>query len=237
MKMSRHTEGAKRIRRLPLLLRAVISGLLLVVWAPSGVSDTLHLRDGQILQGDVLMESGSGYTFREREAGAPRQFSKHVVKFAVYDDPRRAEQALGLAEARSLCRDRALVPVKVLPAKDFGVEAVREKARTGVEVIVISPFSSRTSGDVRNATLAFARTLEADGVAALFLQETKVQHKKLIIVDRRKVLLGSSNLTVAGMASSDNMNVLIESEPFVAEAVSDFEELRSKARKYEALTF
>ena len=60
-------------------------------------------------------------------------------------------------------------------------------------------------------------------------------HKKRLLVDRDRVLLGSSNLTGAGVDISDEFNVMIASEPFAREVESDFERLAQRAQPIEKL--
>jgi len=90
---------------------------------------------------------------------------------------------------------------------------------------------------IRNATLNFAHTMEEDGVAVRLVQEYRVMHKKLLLIDRDKVLLGSSNLTGAGVSLTDEFNVMIESEPFARKAEADFKQLSKQAHIVEGLDY
>ena len=116
-------------------------------------------------------------------------------------------------------------------------EGMRGKARAGMDVRVISEFGKGTPMPIRNGTLNFAHTLQDDGVAVRFIQEYRVMHKKLLLVDRDKVLLGSSNLTAAGVDGSDEFNVLIASEPFARQAEADFKRLAQRAQLIEKLEY
>mgnify|MGYP003589187515 CR=1 FL=1 len=62
-------------------------------------------------------------------------------------------------------------------------------------------------------------------------------HKKLLLVDRDKVLLGSSNLTGAGVDVSDEFNVQIEFEPFARQAEGDIKRLAQQAQPIEQLEY
>ena len=116
-------------------------------------------------------------------------------------------------------------------------EGMRGKSRAGMDVRVISEFGKGTPMPIRNGTLNFAHTLQDDGVAVRFIQEYRVMHKKLLLVDRDKVLLGSSNLTAAGVDGSDEFNVLIASEPFARQAEADFKRLAQRAQLIEKLEY
>ena len=123
------------------------------------------------------------------------------------------------------------------PAIQRFYEGLRVKARAGLDVRVISEFGQGTPMPIRNGTLNFAHTLQDDGLAVRFIQEYRVMHKKLLLVDRDKVLLGSSNLTAAGVDISDEFNVLIESEPFARQAEADFKRLDQQAQPIEKLDY
>lgn len=114
------------------------------------------------------------------------------------------------------------------PIKDF-YDTIREKARAGLDVVLVCEFSAGTSPAIRHATLNYAETLAQDGVTVRFVQGYKTMHKKMIIVDGKTVLLGSSNLTVAGTVGSNEMNVRIDSPDFARQAAADFARLREKA--------
>lgn len=123
------------------------------------------------------------------------------------------------------------------PAIQRFYEGLRGKARSGMDVRVISEFGKGTPMPIRNGTLNFAHTLQDDGVAVRFIQEYRVMHKKLLLVDRDKVLLGSSNLTGAGVDGSDEFNVLIASEPFARQAEADIKRLAQQAQLIEKLEY
>jgi len=114
------------------------------------------------------------------------------------------------------------------PIKEF-YDTIREKARSGLDVVMICEFSAGTRPSVRNATLNYAAELERDGITVLFIQGYKTMHKKMIIVDGKTVLLGSSNLTVAGTVGSNEMNVRVDSAAFARQAMADFVRLRTHA--------
>jgi len=116
-------------------------------------------------------------------------------------------------------------------------ETFREKARAGLDVRVIAEFGKSTPMPIRNGTLNFSHTLEEDGVLVRFVQEYRVLHKKLLLIDKDKVLLGSSNLTGSGVDVSNEFNIWIESEPFARKAIADFKRLTKRAHLIDELDY
>jgi phosphatidylserine/phosphatidylglycerophosphate/cardiolipin synthase-like enzyme len=114
---------------------------------------------------------------------------------------------------------------------------VREKARTGLDSQVISEFSKGTLMPIRNASLNYANTLQDDGVTVRFVQEYRAMHKKVILVDHNKVLLGSANLTGYGVGNSDEFSVLIQSEPFTGRVEADIRRIRQISKTIRQLEF
>ena len=59
----------------------------------------------------------------------------------------------------------------------------------------------------------------------------------MLLVDRDRVLLGSSNLTGAGVDVSDEFNGKIECEPFARQAEADIKRLAQQAQPIEQLEY
>lgn len=114
------------------------------------------------------------------------------------------------------------------PIKEF-YQTIREKARSGIDVVMICEYSTATTPGVRHTTMNFVQDLAKDQITVRFVQEFKSMHKKMIIVDRKTILLGSSNLTLAGTSHSNEMNVRINSESFVRAAVEDFRRMQARS--------
>ena len=109
------------------------------------------------------------------------------------------------------------------PIRTF-YETLKEKAQAGVDVRVLAEFGTSTPMPIRNATREFGAELEKSGIKMIYLTSArKAQHKKILLVDRAQVFLGSSNLTAAGTLSNDELNVLVESEPFARMIEKDFD--------------
>jgi len=116
-------------------------------------------------------------------------------------------------------------------------DTVREKARNGLDALVISEFGKGTPMPIRNATLNYANTLEQDGVTVRFIQEYRTMHKKVILVDHDKVLLGSANLTGVGVSYSDEFSVLIQSDPFAGQVEADINRILKKSMPVDELDY
>lgn len=88
---------------------------------------------------------------------------------------------------------------------------------------------------MRRANANFADELAQDGIQTLLWSGTnKALHKKLVIVDGRLLLLGSSNLSLSGTYGSIEMNVLTEAPHLVQPAIADFQRLRAQLQQREA---
>ena len=62
-------------------------------------------------------------------------------------------------------------------------------------------------------------------------------HKKVILLDDDKVLLGSANLTGYGVGNSDEFSVLIRSEPFARRVDGDIRRIRLISKPISQLEF
>jgi len=118
------------------------------------------------------------------------------------------------------------------PIRDF-YATLQEKAKQGLDVLIVTEYGPGTSARVREATYNFARELESSGIRILFVKERRILHKKMILVDGRIALLGSSNLTMAGTLQSDEMNMEIQQPTFVTQMHKDFQNIISKAQSAE----
>ena len=110
-------------------------------------------------------------------------------------------------------------------------DTLREKAAAGVEVVMILEFGSGTNPRTKNLVKNFAEGFTASGIQVLYMQEYKVQHKKLVLVDDEVVWLGSANLTLNAMAYNVEMSLRTGDKEVVRRAVADFGELRKRASR------
>jgi len=147
-----------------------------------------------------------------------------------------------IAEAASAAHSRIWIAAYYIsggshPMIQHFYDIFLDKAHAGLDVRVISEFGNATPMPIRNGTMNFAHTLEDDGVLVRFVQEYRVMHKKLLLIDKDKVLLGSSNLTGAGVDRSNEFNVLIESESFAQKADADFKRLAKHSHPIDELDY
>jgi len=120
------------------------------------------------------------------------------------------------------------------PIKEFYI-TLREKADAGVKVIILAENSTASPPSMRRANVNFAAELSREGIHAFLWSGTnKALHKKLIIVDSRLLLLGSSNLSLAGTYGSIEMNILTTAPYIVQPAIEDFQDLRTQILQREA---
>lgn len=133
------------------------------------------------------------------------------------------------AARRRICVAQFLISgAKADPIRAF-YETLKAKSLSGVEVDVVVEFGPGTSAEVKHASRAFGDELEAAGVRIFYHARPTVLHKKLLIVDDEAVLLGSSNLTLAGTGENNEMNVLLRDPDFVRTVLKDFEEVKNVA--------
>jgi phosphatidylserine/phosphatidylglycerophosphate/cardiolipin synthase-like enzyme len=120
------------------------------------------------------------------------------------------------------------------PIQNF-YDTLRTKAADGVDVVVLAENSTASPPSIRRVNVNFAATLARDGVQTLLWSGTnKALHKKLVIVDGRLLLLGSSNLSLSGTYGSIEMNILTEAPHLVQAAIADFQRLRTQLQQQQA---
>ena len=236
-----------------------------------GQLDTIHLRDGSVLTGNIVSETADMYRTVIQTPTAPMMTNVPIraVRYVLYGTAQKARANLDLDRVARVLNARDTATVRFLPTEAFGeavqeavqsarsriwilayfisggshetiqaiYNTVREKARAGMDTLVISEFGKGTPMPIRNATLNYANTLEEDGVTVRFIQEYRTMHKKVILVDQDKVLLGSANLTGFGVSYSDEFSVLIESEPFARKVEADCKRLTQRSKPIEKLDY
>jgi len=116
-------------------------------------------------------------------------------------------------------------------------DALGERASAGVKVYIISSAGAGTHAGVRIRALNSAEKLAATGVRVRFITSSKVQHKKLVIVDSATVFLGSSNLTLSGVSKNIEINVSVTAPEFASRAVADFRSLLRRAKAPDKISF
>lgn len=126
---------------------AILALLLLFVREACASFDQISLRDGQTLNGKLLSEQRNEYLFQPNTPGATvRRIPKQAVRFVIYSDPARANQALGISRARRLT-ESGLSVAGILPAKPFGqaILGAVKGAQTSIWITAYFISGSRTS--------------------------------------------------------------------------------------------
>ncbi|MBP7828715.1 MAG: phospholipase D family protein [Kiritimatiellae bacterium] len=249
-----------RVRRTRLRMALAICALPLWASTSVHAADQVYLRDGQILEGRVLSESRGSYLLQPDAPSEPvRQIPSQAVMYVLYEDAARAAQVLGIEQARRHTEGEWTF-VRVLPTRAFGqsllealrqaqtsiwitvyyrrtspirdvYEVLQDKAKQGVEVILIAEQGAGTSSRIKEASYNFAQELARSGIQVRYLRERRVLHKKLIIVDGRAAFVGSSNLTLSGTLQGYESNVLVTETNCVARVMEDFRRIMGRSRE------
>lgn len=114
-------------------------------------------------------------------------------------------------------------------------DALKEKAKAGVDVRILCENSSATAPSVRNANRNTASQLAIAGIRTFFLGSNKAQHKKMILVDGQTLIFGSANLSLAGTSASNELNIRTRQPQLIKCATDDFLGLLTRATPLEEL--
>ena len=238
---------------------------LLLLW--SGASwaqdDRIVMRTGEVVHGRLLAETPMGW--QVASSNGLKTIPPTAIQRLHFADPVRAAKYVGLPPAHSPdLEDVVLLPTEAFgtdlvaglqaaqksihilayniggwttsPIADV-FRILKEKAQAGVEVVLVLEFGSGTDKRLAAMVMNFAEFLKLSGIQVFYLQEYKVQHKKVVVVDGEAVWLGSANLTAAAMAGNDEMSARTRAPKVVAAAVADFESMRKRAKPAEELKF
>ena len=116
------------------------------------------------------------------------------------------------------------------PIKSF-YDTLKNQALAGLDVTVILEYGPRTPADVKFKSFEFGHELENAGAKVCYQTTPRILHKKSLVVDEEIVVLGSSNLTRAGVLDNNEINVMIRDRGFAKEALVDFAEIMSTATR------
>ena len=107
------------------------------------------------------------------------------------------------------------------------------KSREGVEIRLLAEYGAGTSSFIKQSTIQMAQRLAGEGIEVRLHTGRKVLHKKIVVLDGERIILGSSNLTDAGTRRSNEMNVLVPCRSLADAATRDFEQLWEQATPLE----
>lgn len=110
------------------------------------------------------------------------------------------------------------------------IEALMAAQKRGVDVDVI--MDVRKSSD-RNTVhnLETGKMLKQAGVDVFVDTEDRTTHNKLLVIDDRTVIIGSTNWTYSALSVNHEASVVFEDQQTVSEIIKYFEKIRKTARK------
>jgi phosphatidylserine/phosphatidylglycerophosphate/cardiolipin synthase-like enzyme len=124
-----------------------------------------------------------------------------------------------------------LTPANAEPMASI-FEGLVRKAEGGVDVRILCEFGSRTLSSIRSQTLNTVRGYDNSKINVRFFQSGSVMHKKLLLVDGRAMIVGSSNLTRSGSEANEEMNALVLTPGIIRDAEADYQRLFGGAKSY-----
>lgn len=98
------------------------------------------------------------------------------------------------------------------------IKRLAAAVRRGVRVDAVLE-SSRDAGDLSRNNAETAKRLEKAGVRVCMDSPDRVMHTKLVVIDRRYLLIGSHNLTQAALKFNREASVWIDSASLAEEAL------------------
>jgi phosphatidylserine/phosphatidylglycerophosphate/cardiolipin synthase-like enzyme len=224
----------------------------------AGTGDRILLRDGRFLVGQWMGSQPSRYQWRFPD-GQIRWIDKSAVQLwwrgqqtdgpAPMPPGRKAVPSAPVAQVAFLpqstfgpdlleglkkAKKKIMIATYNLSEGLYGpleeiYDVLSQKVEEGVEVVLVTEFGPGTSAFLKRSVLNFASTLTTSGIQVRFMQEYKVMHKKLIVVDTETVWMGSANLTTAGLSVSNESNIRVREPTFASQAAEDFERLLTLA--------
>jgi len=111
------------------------------------------------------------------------------------------------------------------------INALIKARKRGVEVEVI--LDIRQKGDrttIRN--LVTAKRLTNAGVKVILDTKQVTTHCKLLIIDEKTVVIGSTNWTYSALTSNHESSIVLESRQISAELLGYFERIKRTGQKY-----
>ncbi|HPC19065.1 MAG TPA: phospholipase D family protein [Kiritimatiellia bacterium] len=144
---------------------AILAALFIVSTAVSAAPDRVYLRDGRILEGQVVGEQRGLYAFHSTStATAPQQIPKNAVKFVLYGDRAKADQALGLKRTAQMGQDAPAASATILPTEAFG-QALTPTVQAATQSIWIAAYY--ISGNITGPIQQFYDTIREKAHAGL----------------------------------------------------------------------
>lgn len=94
-------------------------------------------------------------------------------------------------------------------------------AKRGVKVFVVLENTGKRSDELDIQNRRTGKLLEEKGITVYFDSQRKTTHTKLVIIDRRLILLGSHNFTQSALKYNNEISILLDS-PDMAEYARNY---------------
>ena len=111
------------------------------------------------------------------------------------------------------------------------IDALIKAKNRGVEVDVILDVRQKDDRvTIRN--LDTGKRLAAAGVNVILDTEQVTTHNKLLVIDEKTVVIGSTNWTYSALTSNHESSIVLESRQIAAELLDYFEKIKKTGKKY-----
>jgi phosphatidylserine/phosphatidylglycerophosphate/cardiolipin synthase-like enzyme len=111
------------------------------------------------------------------------------------------------------------------------LDLVCERARQGVQVSFLMNWNDTFKG-VAKTNAPVASAFRAAGVDVRYLQGGRCAHAKILICDRRAMILGSHNWSVQAFTLNFELSLLVEDEQVILPAVEIYGAAFKTAKKW-----
>jgi cardiolipin synthase len=110
------------------------------------------------------------------------------------------------------------------------IKELIRKAKKGVDVEIILEISKNINIRNTRANKKVGRLLSRAGVKVYYDNPHRTTHCKLIIVDKRFVVIGSTNWTYHGLEKNNESSVLIDSKEIARYFLKYFEDIKKRSK-------
>jgi len=95
--------------------------------------------------------------------------------------------------------------------KKYIIEKIKQAQSRGVKIIIITNgiFRNKETRKIQNMVV---NELRKEGIKIIFNNQRATEHRKIIIADEKKVLIGSHNLTASSFRKSKEISIYFESQ-------------------------
>lgn len=115
------------------------------------------------------------------------------------------------------------------PTNSFFKELINARKR-GVKIEVILNHSDKdTSSHTTVENLKTARYLSTNNIAVYFAPVDKTTHSKILIIDKKYVLIGSANWSYSAMEKNNEASVIISSPELAEYYIKYFEQIKKES--------